>query len=103
MAMAALLGVVVRMEGGKVYYQDSDGNTGLKAFEGKAGMFLFVPYEKDGLTKASLGRYGAPKPKKSQLWDDYWEQRDFGETQFKALKKARVFVVPPEHHELFSE
>jgi hypothetical protein len=103
MAMAALLGIVVRQEGNRIYYQDSEGNTGLKAFEGKAGMFIFAPFTKDGLTKASLGRYGAPKPKKSELWDAYWEQHDFGEKQTAALKKARVFVVSPEHFDLFNE
>jgi hypothetical protein len=100
--LAGTLGIAVHQQGTQVFFRDSQGNTGLKAFVGKAGVFIFAPYKKDGSETASIGRFGLPKPKSSDLWDGYWEQSGFGKEHEAALKKSRGGAVPSEYHELFN-
>lgn len=101
--LAGALGVMTRQENNQVFYRDSDGHTGLKAFEGKAGLFIFAPYKKDGIETPSIGRFGLPAMTSSDLWAAYWEQSGFDDKQTNALKKSRGGAVPPIYHELFTE
>jgi hypothetical protein len=101
--VAGSLGVVVTQQGGRIYLQDSEGNKDLKALNGKAGLFIFAPFKKDGIEGASVNKFGLPKPKSSDLWDSYMEQSNFSELQIAAIKKSRGGAVPPEHHHLFTE
>lgn len=103
--LAGVLGVTVTQQGTKIHLRDSDGNKDAKALVGKAGLFVFAPYVKDGIEQASVStcKFGAPQAGKSSLWDAYWEQSGFDEKHIAALKKSRGGAVPSEHHHLFTE
>ena len=102
--LAGVLGVTVTQQGAKFFLRDSEGNTGTKALVGKAGMFVFAPYTKDGIEQASVStcKFGAPQAGKSTLWDAFWEQSGYSEEHTRALKKSRGGAVPSEYHHLFT-
>jgi hypothetical protein len=101
--LAGALGIAIEQRGNQVFFRDSEGKTGLAAFVGKAGLFVFAPYAKDGIEKASIAKFGMPKPNSSMLWDSYVEQSNFSEAQIAAIKKASgTGVIPVTLHHLFT-
>jgi hypothetical protein len=99
--VASSLGCTVEQRGKQLFFRDDEGNKGLNALKGKPGLFIFAPWEKDGVPTASIGRFGLPKKGSSGDWDEYMSQSDFSDEQIAALKKSRGGIVPGNLTHLF--